>query len=167
MHFKEGTYHAVELEDAWRDDDAEVCYRLLASIPYGVNFRTGNLLLVMFPAIDEEKDLMHRSIKKKREFGLIMTAEKKIIVEGSQGTIDLDDIAGALYKVAQSEKPVIFSHTHWDPKKHPLPGFADIGFGDIALFDMFIGLYPLVECRVAFNSGNEVKVIVYKGKIER
>lgn len=157
---------ARELENAWQTGKDQACYALLSLIPDGVVFKVGELLLECSPSIFEEEELMGLSIKRRKEFGLIKTVEEKVILEGSEGGIELDDIAGALYRVAHPKKPALFSHMHWDIEKHPLPGHAGIGFGDIPIFDMLIAQIPLLECRVAFNSGSGVRSIIYRGQVE-
>jgi hypothetical protein len=153
-----------KLEDAWRNGDTKSCYRFLSLISDGLTFRLGNLLFELSQSTTEEKMLMQRSIREKRELGLVKTAEKSTEFAGFEGGIDMDDIAGALYEIVDPEKPATFSHTHWDKNKHPLPGYSGIGFGDIPLFNMFIDQFPLLECRAVFNNKNTARTVIYKGQ---
>ena len=166
MSGEKNPFVARELESAWQKEEDQSCYDLLALIPDGTNFRVRDLLLEMSSATIDEKELMQRSISEKKEFGFVRRAEERVILSGFEGGIDLDTIAGAVYSVAHPEKPAIFSHAHWDVKKHPLPGYAGIGFGDVPLFDFFIAQYPLLECRVSFNTGDSIRSIIYRGKAE-
>src|SRR3989344_7631833 len=100
MSLENNPITVLALERAWRQKDVRACYESLAVLPDGVVFRMGHILLEMSPAIDEEKEMMQRSMGEGREFCLIKTDSSKTIIEGGGGEVDMDEIAGALYKVA-------------------------------------------------------------------
>lgn len=155
----------TELEEAWTKEDVKACYDLLADIPDGVKFKLGNMLFMLAQPLEKEKELMRQSVEDKDELGIIISATGNTLIKGLGRTIDLDEVAGALYGRAIPEEPAVFSHTHWDKSVHPLPGFAEVGFGDIPLFNFFLAGFPLLECRVVFNSGEGIRSIIYKGKV--
>ncbi len=155
-----------ELENAWTKEDVKACYDLLSLIPDRQTFRVGKLLLMLVPPLEEEKAMLEHSNLERRELGVVITEASKVLIKGNSGGIDLDEIAGVLHDTASPEKPAIFSHTHWDTSVQPLPGFAEIGFGDIHLFNFFIDCFPLLECRVVFNSEGGARSIVYKGEVK-
>jgi hypothetical protein len=164
MSIKENPSDASELEEAWKSGDVQACYRYLDSISDEHKFQIGDLSFRVTASSDEEKKLMERSIQNRREYGLIKTVDKIVIIDGFEGGVDLDEISKALYQNISPDKPAIFSHTHWDSAKHPLPGYAEIGFGDIPLFEFFKATYPLLECRAVFNGSGSVRTIIYEGK---
>lgn len=154
------------IEETVRKGNIHESYRLLAGIPDGTVLKVGDLLVEIVPAIDEEKEMMRKSIAERKELALIKTDEETTVIEGDFGSIELDRIAGILYETVKPNIPAQFSHTHWDTNKHPFPAFSEIGFGDIPIFELFMNQRPQLECRIVFNSGTDVRSMIYRGKAQ-
>ncbi len=154
------------IEQSLEDGDVQGCYQQLAFISDGLVFRIKGILFQLSKSLPEEIELMRKSVLREREFGLVKGGNNCSFIEGQGNWIDMDDIAEAVYKTLRPSEYAIFSHTHWNVNAHPIPAHADVGFGDIVLFDFFRLQYPLLECRAAFNNKGEVRSIVYKGRVK-
>lgn len=157
-----------DLDKAYQDD-TEKCHKEVAKLKIGTIVRLGkdipgcDVLLEVAQLLDQEVDLMTRSLLDRKEYALVLVGDQQKIIEGDESSTDPDFVFGILDELGARNKKGLFSHTHWNEQLNPLPSMGGMGFGDIAFWNLFRVTFPNLECRVVANSNGEIKAFRYIG----
>ncbi len=151
------------LEQAYREQDATTCYRLLEAFPYEATITLDGVVFQLARAIPEEVAIMSQSTEEKREVVLLKFFDMVQIIKGQEEAVSIDDFFPELRNLFSPLLPGYFSHTHPSTDLHPFPSW-----GDVMWWQVIQSEYPKVENRVVFNGENEAKAlrfVEFQGKL--
>lgn len=150
-----------ELDAAYRTLNAPECYRLLDGIPLNSRFLTLNIPLQLVSPTQSEVKIMEESLRLRRENGLVRVGNQEVIIPGTDYGVNPWRVMEVMEELKAQDDESAFSHTHWvtnQPSFHPLPSLGDLWHWSGLKIE-----YPEVDCRIIFNTRNEVRVMRYLG----
>ncbi len=145
------------------------CHQEILKLTKGDVIRLGkdipgcDILLETVDPLDEELDIINKSIVNRREYSLVMVGDNSRIIRGNEHSTDPDSVHLALDTLGARNGGGLFSHTHWNTELNPLPSMGGIGLGDVAFWRVFRGTFPELECRIVTNSDGQIRAFRYLG----
>jgi hypothetical protein len=145
-------------EALFRGDQIKVA-ELLSGIAIGKKIEVWNMILEVQTPNELELQLLERSKKERREFGLVSAGEIQEVIEGKNDELNDREVLGIVQRFSASNGHKYFSHTHWDEGGTPIPSGPDL-----ATFRTLKDVFGF-DCRV-ISWLPDNKVFVFRGEVK-
>ncbi len=152
-----------DLRVSYAADDTEGKYQSLSQAVVNQPFRLHAYVLEMLDSTNEEVNAMRQSVQKGREVGMVTVAGVSKVYEGGEYELAWPKTRRILRKLGMSaEKPLVFSHTHWDSARDPLPSNEDLN-----VWWYLRTLYSNSDLRILMWQGDRVRTLRWHGWLKK